>query len=352
MPAEPPIIEVRNLSKVFSAGGPGGKTVAVDQVSFRLTNEPPRIVNLVGESGSGKSTVARTILGLAPPSAGAVLYRGQDVYRLRGAAFDAYRREVQAVFQDPYGIFNPFYRIDTVFQMVLRNFRLAPNWAQGRPLVEEALRAVDLRPDDVLGRYPHQLSGGERQRVMLARTYMLRPKLIIADEAISMLDAAVRALFLNILLDFKAHHGISTLFITHDLSTAHYLGGEVMVMLRGRMVERGPVARTLREPAHPYSQLLLQSIPDPDPDRRWQERLSDRQAEHGGPTPAVAQLLQRRRGRRYCVFADRCPHVMEVCVERQPPPFPIGAEHDAACFLYQDQAPAGVRSGWAEKQAR
>lgn len=337
MAAEAPLIELREGYKVFSTGGAlrGGKTVAVENVSFHMDSDPPRIVNLVGESGSGKSTIARMLLGLSRPSAGAALYRGLDIYRLRGAQFDAYRRDVQAVFQDPYSIFNPFYRIDAVFQMALRNFHLASDKDKGRQLVEDALRAVDLRPNDVLGRYPHQLSGGERQRVMLARTYMLRPKLIVADEPVSMLDAAVRALFLNILLDFKERHGISTLFITHDLSTAYYLGGDIQVMLRGRIVERGAVERVMLQPAHPYSQSLLQAIPEPDPEVRWR----DHPAEGAAPVASAPRAAPSGPGgRQRCIFTDRCPHVMEICSQRPPPAYEVGPGQTAACFLYAPAA--------------
>ena len=151
------------------------------------------------------------------PTSGQGLYRGKNIYEL-AKTNEVYRTDVQPVFQDPYGIYNPFYRVDRVFKMAIKKFGLASSKAERRDLIEEALRAVNLRPADVLGRYPHQLSGGERQRVMLARAYMLRPKVIIADEPISMLDVAVRAIFMNILLDFKERYGMSTLFITHDLS--------------------------------------------------------------------------------------------------------------------------------------
>ncbi|MCX6044664.1 MAG: ATP-binding cassette domain-containing protein, partial [Chloroflexi bacterium] len=146
---------------------------------------------------------------------------------------------IKPIFQDPYSTYNPFYRIDRVLEVPIKQFKLASSKDEARQLMEEALRAVDLRPNDVLGRYPHQLSGGERQRVMLARVYLIKPRLIIADEPISMIDAALRALFLNILLDFRDKFGISCIFITHNLATAYYLGGDIMVMCRGRVIEKG-----------------------------------------------------------------------------------------------------------------
>src|SRR5699024_5805866 len=154
-------------------------------------------------------------------------------------------------------------------------FNIASGKKAQQEKVEESLEAVGLRPHDVLGRYPHQLSGGERQRVMLARAHMMRPKVIIADEAISMLDVAICAIVMNILLDFRDNEGISTVFITHDLSAAHYLGGNMMVMRRGDVVERGDVDDVLKNPQHAYTQLLLESLPNPDPDKRWTTDLED-----------------------------------------------------------------------------
>lgn len=262
-----PLLELRNSTTIFGSGA--DETIANNNVNLVLETEPPRIVSIVGESGSGKTTVARTLLGLQPPTSGEVLWRGKDVYSLSRSERSAYRSDVQAVFQDPYGIFNPFYRIDHVFDMILNRFKIAKGRAAQLEKVEASLQAVGLRPADVLGRYPHQLSGGERQRVMLARAHLLQPRVVIADEAISMLDVAIRAIVMNILLDFRDKQGISTIFITHDLSAAHYLGGDMMVMKRGEVVESGNVDDVLHNPRHAYTKLLLESIPNPDPDHRW-----------------------------------------------------------------------------------
>ncbi len=263
----PALLELKDATVVFGHGA--DRTVANYKINLRLEEEPARIINIVGESGSGKTTATRVLLGLQPPTHGQALWRGKDIYGLSKKELIEFRGDVQAVFQDPYGIFNPYYKIDRVFTMAIRKFRLAKNKAHRQELIEEALAAVNLRPPDVLGRYPHQLSGGERQRVMLARAYLLKPKVIVADEAISMLDVAVRAVIMNILLDFRERLGISTVFITHDLSAAHYLGGDIMVMKRGDVVERGTVEQVLKAPQHAYTRLLLESIPSPDPDSRW-----------------------------------------------------------------------------------
>src|SRR5690606_23046000 len=189
-----PILELRDVTTVFGSGPQA--TVANNRVNLVIPESPPTLVNIVGESGSGKTTAARSLLGLQPPTHGQALWRGKDIYSLSRSERTRFRNEVQPVFQDPYGIYNPFYRINRVFDVVIRRFNLATGRKEKQELIEEALRAVNLRPPDVLGRYPHQLSGGERQRVMLARAYLLKPKVIVADEAISMLDVAVRAVIM------------------------------------------------------------------------------------------------------------------------------------------------------------
>jgi ABC-type oligopeptide transport system ATPase subunit len=273
-------IELREVEQRFHARGKlSGFTTAVDHVSFTLGSDVPHIVSLVGQSGSGKSTIARIVLGLQKPTSGSVTYGGKDIFALSRAEYDDYRRNVQPVFQDPYAIFNPFYRVDRVLWTAIKKFGLTRSREKGLALIEDSLRAVKLDPAQVLGRYPHQLSGGQRQRVMLARVHMLRPAFIIADEPVSMLDAQVRKLFLDILLDFQKTYGMTTLFITHDLSTVYYVGGEVMVITRGAIVERGPVRKVMHTPEHPYTKLLLASVPQPDPSKRWTDRISIADAE-------------------------------------------------------------------------
>lgn len=324
------LLDVRNLRTVFqSSGGLFARrsVVAVDDISFSLASDKPTLLTVVGESGSGKSTLARNILGLTPPTDGAIYYRGKNLYHMSGDEWQAYRREVQPIFQDPYSTYNPFYRIDRVLHMLVRKFKLTSSKEETQERIEEALRAVDLRPHDVLGRYPHQLSGGERQRVMLARVYLMKPRLIIADEPISMIDAALRALFLNILLDFRDQHGISCIFITHNLSTAYYLGGEIMVMCRGRVIERGDMDAIIRQPAHPYTQLLLDSVPSHDPRNRWSEK-------RGADAVEASELEFAPNA---CVFVSRCPHVMEICHQHRPADMPVQNGHAAACFLHGDK---------------
>ncbi len=320
------LLDVQHLTTVFESSGLFSRhqVVAVDDVSFTLPGDHPTLLTVVGESGSGKTTMARNILGLTRPTTGVIRYRDRNIYQMDKAGWYAYRREVQPVFQDPYATYNPFYLIDRVLEVPIRKFGLASSKQAAQALIEEALHAVDLRPDDVLGRYPHQLSGGERQRVMLARVYLMRPRLIVADEPISMVDAALRALFLNILLDFRDKHGISCIFITHNLATAYYLGGEIMVMCRGRLIERGDMDAVIARPAHPYTQLLVESVPAKNPRERWTEK-------HGAEAIEASELKAEQDA---CVFVSRCPYVMDVCHQRRPALMLVGDSQEAACFLY------------------
>lgn len=270
-----PLLEARAVSKVFGGGrfGRGGGHRAVVDVSLALPAEEPRFVTIAGESGSGKTTIARLVLGLLRPTSGEIRYRGVPLERLSRPQARAFRREVQAIFQDPFEVYNPFYRVDHVFEVPIAAFRLARSRDEARRLVEEALDVVGLDPRQVLGRYPHQLSGGQRQRVMVARAFLVRPRIIVADEPVSMVDASLRSSILEAMLRLKRDFGISFLYITHDLSTAAEVSDEIVVLHRGRVVERGPIRRVIEAPQDPYTKLLIASIPIPDPGVRWQGRL-------------------------------------------------------------------------------
>ena len=281
-------LAVEGVRQLFPMKG-GLALVAVNDVSLSLESQPPSIISLVGASGSGKSTVARMLLGLQRPTKGHVTYDGRNVFRLHGRDYFRYRKDVQPVFQDPYAIFNPFYKVDRALWRTVRKFKLASSRSEGQELIERGLEAVRLRPGDVLGRYAHQLSGGQRQRIMLARIHMLRPGFLIADEPVSMLDAQVRKSFLDLMVEFRDTLGMTTLFITHDLSTVAYVGGTMVTLFRGRVVEQGPVAQVLTHPTHPYTKMLVNSVPVPDPDQRWIDGFSGPTAEASAAEPAHAQ---------------------------------------------------------------
>lgn len=323
-----PLLEVKKLTKIYAMASGifarGGNVCAVDNVSLTLRGGQSTLLTIVGESGSGKTTLARMILGLTPPSSGEILFRGRSTTQMSRQERNEYRKEVQAVFQDPYGTYNPFYRIDRVLTLPIRKFGLASGADESRRLTEEALKAVDLRPEDTIGRFPHQLSGGERQRIMLARLYLLRPQLIVADEPVSMLDVSLRAGFLNILLDFGNQYGMSCIFITHNLATAYYLGGQIMILCDGRVAERGSMDAVMHNPLHPYTRLLIASIPPPNPKNRWTDTLDW----EVGIKRRTAEIS------RGCTYRNRCPQCMDQCGARPPTLEEVEPGHEVACYLY------------------
>ncbi len=258
-----PLLQFDNVTKRY------GSVTALHPLSFSLDGEVPKIISVVGQSGSGKSTMGSLMLGFNPPTEGTVTFRGKDINRMSaGEALD-FRKDVQAVFQDPYACFNPFYRVDHALKFPFKKFGLAKSEAHTQSAMEEACVAVGLDPALVLRRYPHQLSGGQRQRLIVARALMLSPKLLIADEPVSMVDASLRATILKNIHDLKDKYGISILYITHDLATAYHVSDYVMVLYHGRVVEAGPPKEVIGDPQHPYTQLLIDSIPWPDLNRDW-----------------------------------------------------------------------------------
>jgi len=271
-----PLLELRNAGKVFGGGGMFNKRLvaALHGFSLVIDNDQPKITAIVGESGSGKSTMANLLLGFETPTSGAVLYKGKDLHRSSKSEMRAFRRDVQAVFQDPFGVYNSFYKVDHVLTMPIAKFKLARSKTEERQLIEGALRAVGLKPEETLGRYPHQLSGGQRQRTMVARTLLLRPKVIIADEPVSMVDASLRVTVLRNLLQLKRDFGISLIYITHDLATAYQISDQIMVLHRGEVVEAGHPEQVVKHPQHEYTKLLISSIPLPDPEHVWGEGMS------------------------------------------------------------------------------
>ena len=318
------LLEARGVGKRFG-GGPlaGSGMVALSGVSLALHAERPAITAVVGESGSGKTTLARVLLGLTAPTEGQVLYKGQDLATLTGEARRAFRRDVQAVFQDPYEVYNPFYRVDHVLTTPVRKFRLAASRAEGRLMIEDSLRAVGLRPEEILGRFPHQLSGGQRQRIMVARAVLMRPRVIVADEPVSMVDASLRATILGSLRKLTDERGISIVYITHDLATAYQVSDGILVMYRAQVAEAGDVERVVKQPGHPYTQRLIASIPKVSTTRDW---LAGDETSAAGALPADTG----------CRFAALCPVAMPRCATAIPPLYRTGEHQAVACLRYED----------------
>ncbi len=317
----PRLLELKHVSKVYQRGLINAKaTVALQDFSLTLEEDEPTILTVAGESGSGKTTLAMLLLGFTTPTTGEILFRGKNITSLHGSERLAYRREVQAVFQDPFAVFNPFYTVDHLLTVPIKRFKLAKTKAQAQGRMEEALTAVGLRPEDVLGRFPHQLSGGQRQRINVARALLLKPKLLIADEPVSMVDASLRANILETLRNLQRDHGVSIIYITHDLTTAFHVAKSIVVLYRGGVMEAGEVDAVIKTPQHPYTKLLVDSIPWPNLDQRWgNEPILKAEPAEGG-----------------CRFRGRCPRAMPICAEA-PPLFKVGDQHTAACHLYSEK---------------
>ncbi|MFZ4663689.1 MAG: ABC transporter ATP-binding protein [Caldilineaceae bacterium] len=315
------LLELKNATKVYRTG-----TVALDNVSFFIDDDAPSIIAVAGESGSGKTTLGMMALGFLEPSKGDILYKGKRLGAMNGQEQTNFRKEVQAVFQDPFAVYNPFYRVDHIFEVGIKNFKLAKSNAEARQKIEDALVSVGLRPEETLGRFPHQLSGGQRQRLVVARALLFRPRLLMADEPVSMVDASLRATILESLRKMKEEYHITVLYITHDLTTAYHVCDHIIVLYKGSVMEAGDVESVIANPQHPYTQLLIDSIPWPDLNRQWgQQEIGTTDAE----TAKVGKG---------CKFASRCPHVMEKCRQTVPPLFQLGDKQVASCFLYEDKS--------------
>jgi ABC-type oligopeptide transport system ATPase subunit len=252
------VLRLDDVSKVYKVGTFGGKRLrAVNGVSFDVG--AGEVVSLIGESGSGKSTIGRMVLGLSRVTGGTITFAGQDVSRFEKGRLRAYYADVQGVFQDPFSSYNPIFKADRVVTLV-KGYFPGLSRSEWEAKVEGALHAVRLEPAAVLGKYPHQLSGGQLQRLLVARALLLDIKLLVADEIISMLDASTRIDVLNLLGDLKTR-GLGVLFITHDLSLGNYISDRTVILRRGEIVESGATAKVFGNPQHPYTRMLLSSVP-------------------------------------------------------------------------------------------
>jgi len=320
------LLEFKNVTKVYTRGLLSkSSTTALNNVSIRLDEHEPTIMTVAGESGSGKTTLAMLLLGFITPTSGQILYKGKDISKLHDADRINFRREVQAVFQDPFAVFNPFYMVDHLLTVPIERFKLAKSKREIRERMDEALNAVGLRPEDVLGRFPHQLSGGQRQRINVARALVLRPRLLVADEPVSMVDASLRANILETLRSLHRDYGVSIIYITHDLTTAYHIAKSIIVLYRGSVMEAGDVDTVIKSPQHPYTKLLIDSIPWPDLSRRWGETEIKAKEAEGGMTMEG------------CKFYARCPYAMDKC-KVTPPLFQMSGHQAASCYL-QEQYP-------------
>lgn len=293
---------------------------AVDDVSFSIRKGS--IFVLAGESGSGKTTVARLLLRAIEPDSGTITFDGTDITKLEGEELKKFRAKAQMVHQDPYASIDPRMRIMEIVAEPLTVYGIGSHKEQ-EEMVFKALEEVKLEPaSDIAYRYPHMLSGGQRQRVAIARALILKPKFIVADEPVSMLDISVRAEILELMQTLQKKHDITYLYITHDLSTARYVGEQIAVMYTGKIVEMGPIDRVLLNPLHPYTQALMDAVSEPDPANRLKEKAIRIKMETGVESIATG-----------CNFYNRCPYAMDVC-KTEPKLVEIEDSHFVSCFLY------------------
>lgn len=324
------LLDVQHVSQVFHIGGllAGSRLVAVNDVSFTLERAHPEIFTLAGESGSGKTTLARLLLRELQPTQGKVLFEGRDLaeIRKRREVMD-WMKKVQPVFQNPFETFNPLRRVEEYLYDTAIHFDRARDRRTAAPIVDEALCQVGLSLEEVSKRYPHELSGGQIQRMSVARALIPQPDLILADEPVSMVDASLRMAIVNVFRKLRDEQKVSIIYITHDLATAYYISDRIAIMLRGYFVESGPVEAVLDHPRHPYTQLLRESLPSPAPKglESWAKHI------------ALGTTDVKEYGRIGCKFAGRCPRVMDICTQADPPDVQVDGR-TVKCYLYSDDA--------------
>ncbi len=322
------LLSVRNLHVWYELKRWGmihaGYVKAVDGVDFDL--QAGEAIGIVGESGCGKTTLMRTILGLVQPIKGSIVFNGGDISKLGDQELQFYRSEVGYVQQDPYGALPPFMDLQQILEepMIIHGVK---SKEKRRARIERVLREIKMTPvEDFLEKFPHMLSGGQQQRAVIARAMVLEPKLLVADEPVSMLDASVRVEILRLMQDLQASHNLAVLYITHDLSTVRYFTERIFVMYAGKMVEKAEVDDLLDDPQHPYTQALLTATPDPD----YQNALTYKEVPPGEPP----SLVNPPSG---CRYHPRCPHMIEgLCDIEDPPKFEPTPGHSNWCWLYDE----------------
>ncbi len=313
-----PVLEARGLTKHFpvhaSRGAHREVVHAVEDVTLALPQAD--ITAVVGESGSGKSTLARLLAQLIKPTAGSVLLDGAATPGRR-----PYARQVQLVLQDPFSSLNPVHNVRYHLARPLRVHGLASGSSLDTQIAELLGRVALTPADQFAGKYPHELSGGQRQRVAIARALAMRPRVLLADEPVSMLDVSIRLGVLNLLAGLREHEGLAILYVTHDIASARYLADVIAVMYAGQIIESGPAAQVTDAPAHPYTQLLLSAAPDPD-------RMQPPSLRGRGAPP---NLIRPPSG---CRFHPRCPFAMTTCAEERPAAIEVAPGHFSACWLH------------------
>lgn len=316
------VFKTENLNKVYKLGGFIRRTRinALDDVNITIESDRPIIISLVGESGSGKTTLAKVILRLVKPTSGTAVVYDQVV---AGGESNPPKQEflsnIQPIFQNPFEAFSSYRTVDSYLQAAAQRVKHM-SASEAKEAMDQALTSVGLKYADVKGKYPNQFSGGELQRVSIARALIPRPKIIIADEPVSMIDASLRMNIINLFLQIKQEYNTSFLYITHDLATAYYISDYIAVMYRGSIVEFGNARAILTDPQHPYTQLLLDSIPLVN--RKWDETEI-----------AMSDMEAKEFQFDACKFRHRCPLAEEICAEKRPPPIRKADGRDVYCHF-------------------
>lgn len=319
------LLKVQNLYKHYPIHRPNTLTKhdqlkAIDGVSFSI--HKGETLGLVGESGCGKTTTRRMILGIEPVTGGSIFFEGKEINQLKGRQLKEFRSQAQVVYQDPYSSLDPTWKTGAIIgeALILHGMK---DKAERKRKVLELMEKVGLR-EDYYNRFPHEFSGGQRQRIGVARAIALNPKFIVADEPVSALDVSIQAQVLNLLKDLQKEFSLTYLFISHDLSVVRHISDRVAVMYLGKIVEIAPTDDLFSTAAHPYTQLLLKSVPLPDPEQKL---------EMTGISGEVPSPINPPKG---CPFHPRCPKAMDVCSTEPPETVQIGENHYAACYLYVD----------------
>jgi len=314
-------ITLIDVTKFYRYGIFGTPFPAVNKVTLSFT-ETPIIFTLAGESGCGKSTLAKIIAGIVKPDRGTVLYRGKNLWKLNKQERTMFRKEVQIILQDPYETFNPFENVNNYLERTAVRLGEVPK-EMSKEYIAKTLNFIGLNYDDVANKKPHEFSGGQLQRISIARALLASPKFLIADEPVSMIDASLRVEILNLFKRIKEEKKVTILYITHDLATAYYITDKIAIMYRGSIVEEGNIETIVHKPYHPYTQLLISSLPDYRKGRRWlYEEVKITSIE-------VREFLAPG-----CRFHPRCPYAKDICRKEEPPRIEIEPEHFVRCWLY------------------
>lgn len=314
------LIEIKNVSKVFNIGGmlSKKKLVAIDDVSMDIDDEIPVILSIVGESGCGKSTLCKMILRLYDPDQGDIVLLGKSFKDRKGYNPFKFRLDVQPIFQNPYESFSMRKTVDTyLFNTALR-LKIAKNHKEAEILIDDTLKSVGLSLEVVKGKYPTQFSGGELQRVSIARALITRPKLIIADEPVAAIDASMKMNIVNLFKELKDKYNVSFIYVTHDLSTAYYVSDYIATLYRGSLIEYGKAKEIMDNPAHPYTELLMNAVPRVG--EKWDQEV------------IMPDTEDKEYAITYCKFAPRCAYATEECRKGRPDLKELDEKHRVLCF--------------------